>query len=49
MYMRILIGADGCPITGLTVRIADKYNIKVIIVCDRSYIFDFEKAKRYIK
>lgn len=49
MYMRILIDADGCPITGLTVRIADKYNSKVIIVCDRSDIFDFKKTKRYTK
>lgn len=47
--MRILIDADGCPVTGLTVRIANKYNIKIIIVCDRSYIFDFEKTKRYTK
>lgn len=44
MYIIILIDADGCPVTGLTVRIADKYNSKVIIVCDRSYIFDFEKS-----
>ncbi len=42
--MRILIDADGCPVTGLTVRIADEYNIKVIIVSDTSHIFNFENA-----
>lgn len=42
--MKILIDADGCPVTGLAVQIADEYNIKVTIVCDTSHTFNFENA-----
>lgn len=37
--MRILIDGDGCPVVGLTIKIAKKYNIDVIVFCDTSHIF----------
>lgn len=43
--MRILIDADGCPVTGQAVKIAKKYNAEVIIFCDTSHIFDYENVK----
>lgn len=46
--MRILIDADGCPVTRLTVKIAGEYNIDVIIFCDTSHIFDYENVQTII-
>lgn len=43
--MRILIDADGCPVTEQTVKIAKEYHIEVIIFCDTSHIFNFENVK----
>lgn len=42
--MRILIDADGCPVTGLAVKIANEYKTEVIIFCDTSHTFDYENA-----
>lgn len=39
--MRILIDADGCPVTKITIEIAKRYNIKPVIFCDTSHIFDY--------
>lgn len=38
--MRILIDADGCPVVDLTIKVAKKFNIEVIIMCDTSHIFN---------
>lgn len=43
--MRILIDADGCPVTKAAVKIAEKYNIKTIIFCDTSHIFDLPNTE----
>lgn len=43
--MRILIDADGCPVTGLASEIAKEYKIEIIIFCDTSHIFDYENTK----
>lgn len=43
--MRILIDADGCPVTGLAAEIAKEYKIEIIIFCDTSHIFDYENTK----
>lgn len=43
--MRILIDADGCPVTKNTIKIANEYNIEVIIFCDTSHIFDYKDIK----
>lgn len=39
--MRILIDADGCPVTKNTIAIAEKYNIEVLIFCDTSHYFNY--------
>lgn len=43
--MRILIDADGCPVTKLAVNIAMKYSIETIIFCDTSHIFKYENVE----
>lgn len=43
--MRILIDADGCPVTQLTVKIAKEYSIEVIIFCDTSHEFNIENVE----
>jgi uncharacterized protein YaiI (UPF0178 family) len=40
--MRILIDADGCPVTDNTIRIAHRLNIEVVILCDTSHVFNKE-------
>ena len=43
--MRILIDADGCPVTRLAVEIAENHGIKAIVFCDTSHIFEFDKTE----
>jgi len=43
--MRILIDADGCPVTKAAIKIADKHNIEAVIFCDTSHIFDYPGIK----
>ena len=45
MFMKILIDADGCPVTKIAIKIAQKFNIKVIIFCDTSHQFNFDDVK----
>lgn len=37
--LKILIDADGCPVTRLAVNTAKEYNIESVIFCDTSHIF----------
>ncbi|WP_455539909.1 YaiI/YqxD family protein [Terrisporobacter sp.] len=46
--MRILIDGDGCPVVDLTISVAKKFNIEVIIMCDTSHIFNKEGAKTMV-
>jgi len=46
--MRILIDADGCPVVDNTIKIAQKYNTEVIILCDTSHRFEKQGAKTII-
>ena len=46
--MRILIDGDGCPVIDLTIDIAKKFNIEVIIICDTSHILNKEGAKTMV-
>lgn len=46
--MKILIDGDGCPVIDLTINIAKKFNIDVIIMCDTSHIFNKEGAKTMV-
>ncbi|HSQ90427.1 YaiI/YqxD family protein [Romboutsia sp.] len=38
--MKILIDADGCPVVDTTIKVANKFNIEVIIMCDTSHVFN---------
>lgn len=38
--MKILIDADGCPVTEIAIRIAKEYNIEAVIFCDTSHTFE---------
>ena len=46
--MKILIDGDGCPVIDLTIKIAKKFNIDVIIMCDTSHVFNKEGAKTMV-
>lgn len=46
--MKILIDGDGCPVIDLTIKIASKFNIDVIIMCDTSHVFNKEGAKTMV-
>ena len=46
--MKILIDGDGCPVIDLTINIAKKFNIDVIIMCDTAHIFNKDGAKTMI-
>ncbi len=43
--MKILIDADGCPVINSTIRVAKRYNIDVILVCDTSHIFNIDNIE----
>ena len=38
--MKILIDADGCPVVDTIIKVANKFNIEVIIMCDTSHVFN---------
>ena len=42
--MRILIDADGCPVTDIIVRLAKQYKTECLILCDTSHVFEKEGA-----
>jgi len=42
--MRILIDADGCPVTDITIRIAKGHGIACLILCDTSHYFERDGA-----
>ena len=46
--MKILIDGDGCPVIDLTIKVAKKFNIDVIIMCDTSHVFNKEGAKTMV-
>lgn len=43
--MKILIDADGCPVTKIAVDEAEKHSIKAVIYCDTSHDFSSYNAK----
>ena len=42
--MRILIDADGCPVTDIAVRLAKQFRIECFILCDTSHFFEKDGA-----
>ena len=46
--MTILIDADGCPVVDLTLQIAKRFGISVIILCDTSHQIEREGAQTLV-
>lgn len=46
--MRILIDADGCPVVGAVLRLAKKYGVKAVILCDTAHVFEREGAETVV-
>ena len=43
--MRIFVDADGCPVVDLTIKCAERYGIKVTLICDTSHEFSGRGAE----
>ena len=46
--MTILIDADGCPVVDLTVQIAARYKVPVLILCDTAHQIQREGAQTLV-
>ena len=46
--MNILIDADGCPVVNLTLQIAKRFGVPVIILCDTSHQIELEGAQTLV-
>ena len=46
--MNILIDADGCPVVNLTLQIAKRFGVPVIILCDTSHQIEREGAQTLV-
>ena len=42
--MKILIDGDGCPVVDITIKIAVRYSLECIIVCDTAHYYNKEGA-----
>lgn len=42
--MKVLIDADGCPVTDLAIRLCQKYRIPCLLLCDTAHEFHREGA-----
>ena len=45
--MKIFIDADGCPVTGLAVGLADTYHTPCVIICDTAHEITFPSARTF--
>lgn len=43
--MKIFIDADGCPVIDITIKLAKKYGIPCVAVCDTSHFFALDGAE----
>lgn len=46
--MTIYIDADGCPVVDITVRLAAKYGVRCVIICDTAHRIEREGAETII-
>jgi len=46
--MKIIIDADGCPVVDLTIKVAKKFNIPVILMCDTAHQLEREGAETIV-
>ncbi len=42
--MTIFIDCDGCPVVDITIRVAKKFEVECVLICDTSHHFDREGA-----
>lgn len=43
--MKIYIDADGCPVVRNTLKVAKKFNISCVIICDTTHRMEYENAE----
>ncbi len=43
--MKIFIDADACPVTDVALKIAKKYNISCVLICDTAHIIERENVE----
>lgn len=46
--MKIYIDADGCPVVKQTIKIAEKYSVFCVIICDTSHRIEHENAETIV-
>lgn len=46
--MTVYIDADGCPVVDITVRLAAKYGVRCVIICDTAHRIEREGAETII-
>lgn len=46
--MKIYIDADGCPVVDIAVRLAKKYEVECVILCDTSHKIEREGAQTIV-
>ena len=46
--MKIFIDADGCPVVRNTVKIAKKFNIGCVIICDTAHRIEIDNAETIV-
>ena len=46
--MKIYIDADGCPVVKNTLKIAEKFNIPCVIICDTAHRIEYENAETIV-
>lgn len=46
--MKIYIDADGCPVVKNTLKIAEKFNILCVIICDTAHRIEHENAETIV-
>lgn len=46
--MKIYIDADGCPVVDITVRLAKKYHVGCVILCDTCHRIECEGAETIV-
>ena len=46
--MKIYIDADGCPVVNITVRLAEKYGVECVILCDTAHRIEREDVQTIV-
>lgn len=46
--MKIYIDADGCPVVKNTLKIAEKFNVSCVVICDTAHCIEHEYAETIV-